>query len=146
MTYAFHTTVHGHLPGISRGESVEVEGRTVSPLEVPSEAMSHPMAVSFEQAADQLGNLPRLFFEPDGSFVWVSSAEDETRWQVDGNLTDFAGKLMFVDLKGTCPSGEFDRLLTAFGWPASPLMFQLVQQAVFLDENEFRRFAGCDSP
>jgi hypothetical protein len=140
--YSFHITIHGQPPGLTRGESIEFDGRKVSPLATPREAMSHPMAVSFEQAADRLGDLPRLFFEPDGSFVWVSSAEDATRWQVDGNLTDLAGKLLFIDLKGTCPREDFDQLLFTFGWPDAPLMFQLVRQAVFLDEGEFRRFAG----
>jgi hypothetical protein len=57
-------------------------------------------------------------------------------------LFDRDGKLLFVDLKGSCPPEQFDRLLGAFGWPAASLMFQLTRQAVFLDEAEFRRFAS----
>jgi len=33
-------------------------------------------------------------------------------------------------------------LLTALGWPATAVMFQLTREAVFLDEAEFRRFAA----
>ena len=35
----------------------------------------------------------------------------------------------------------FDLLLAAFGWPQTPLVFQLVRQAVYLDEAAFRQFA-----
>ena len=63
-------------------------------------------------------------------------------WQIDGNLFDRAGRLLFVDLKGSCPDDQLDRLLSAFGWPATPVMFQLVREAVFLDNAEFRRVAG----
>ena len=98
------------------------------------------MACSFEEAADRLKQLARMYCEPDGSFVWASP-QGQPPWQVDGNLYDRAGSLLFVDLKGTCPAEEFDRLLAALGWPASKLMFQLVREAVFLDETEFRRHA-----
>jgi hypothetical protein len=81
-----------------------------------------------------------MFCEPDGSFVWVSS-QGEPAWQVDGNLYDRNERLLFVDLKGTCPPREFDRLLGALGWPSTALMFQLTREAVFLDEAEFRRHA-----
>ncbi len=83
-----------------------------------------------------------MFCEPDGSFVWTSP-RDEPTWQVDGNLYDRDGRLLFVDLKGTCPPKEFDGLLQAFGWPATSLMFQLTREAVFLGEDEFRRLASC---
>lgn len=82
-----------------------------------------------------------MYCEPDGSFVWVSPA-GEPPWQVDGVLYDRGGRLLFVDLKGNCPSTEFDRLLGACGWPAAPVLFQLVRQAVFVEETEFRRLAA----
>ncbi len=82
-----------------------------------------------------------MYFEPDGSFVWTS-AQSEPRWHVEGNLFDRDGRLLFADLKGACPNEQLDRLLAAFGWPRTPLMFQLVREAVFLGEAEFRRYAG----
>ena len=36
----------------------------------------------------------------------------------------------------------FDAILTACGWPEAGLMFQLVQQGLYLDETEFRRWAN----
>jgi hypothetical protein len=56
-------------------------------------------------------------------------------------MYDRNGQLLFVDAKGYCPGDAFDRLLAALGWPGTKLMFQLVRQAVFLDEATFRRQA-----
>ena len=83
--------------------------------------------------------------EPDGSFVWACSRSAEPAdtgfWQVDGNAAERDGRLLLVDLKGSCPAAEFDRLLEAFGWPEQPVMMQLVRAAAFLDEATFRRHA-----
>lgn len=95
---------------------------------------------TFEQVADALSMLPRMFVEPDGSFVWVSAGEPG--WQLDGMLYDGAGSLWYVELKGRCPEADFDRLLAALGWPQRSLCFQLVREAVRLDEQAFRRHAG----
>jgi len=73
-------------------------------------------------------------------FVWTSAAADRA-WQVDGNLFERAGRVLLVDLKGSCPAADFDRLLTAFGWPDEALMVGLVRAGVFLDEPTFRRHA-----
>ena len=51
------------------------------------------------------------------------------------------GRVLLVDLKGSCPPREFDRLLEAFGWPAERVVMQLTRPAVFLDEVTFRRHA-----
>jgi hypothetical protein len=49
--------------------------------------------------------------------------------------------VLLVDLKGSCPPREFDRLLEAFGWPGEWMLVQLSRPAVFLDEATFRRHA-----
>ncbi len=72
----------------------------------------------------------------------MDQRESEPHWQVEGNLFDRAGRLLFADLKGACPDEQLDQLLAALGWPATPLMFQLVREAVFLAEPEFRRYAA----
>ncbi len=142
MRYSFFVTVHAQ-PGVAvAGASVELHGTTLCTLGVSPEALATTtIACSFEEARERLEHLGRMFCEADGSFVWVSS-QGEPAWQVDGNLYDRNGRLLFVDLKGTCPNDQFDRLLTALGWPATKLMFQLTREAVFLSEEEFRRFAG----
>ena len=140
--YHFQITIHMRGERVGLGDTHRVESHEVRALEVPREALAEPMGVSFEQAASDLARLPRMFVEPDGNLVWVSASQDKPRWQVDGNLYDRAGRLAFVDLSGTCPPKQFDQLLGCLGWPETRLMFQLTRQALFLDESEFRRFAG----
>ena len=101
-----------------------------------------PLRIGFDDAFARLERLERMFAEPDGSFVWTSPREG-LAWQVDGNAFEKDGRVLLVDLKGSCPPEAFDRLLSAFGWPAEPLMLQLVNPAVFLDEATFRRHAAA---
>jgi hypothetical protein len=141
----FHATLHARSPEVSPGIAIELRGVSTQTLIVQPAALAHPFAISFEEAATALAQLNRMFVEPDGSFVWVSSntaADEAARWQLDGNLFDRNGRLLLVDLKGSCAAADFDRLLAAFGWPATPVMFELAREAVFLDEHEFRRYAA----
>lgn len=142
MMYSFYVTIHARAAEAAPGESIQLGGRQVRPLAVDREKLGGTaLPCSFEEASALFSKLPRMFIEPDGSFVWTS-AHDDVAWQVDGNLYDRDGRLLFVDAKGTCPSEAFDRLLGALGWPETRLMFQLTREAVFLDEDEFRRFAA----
>jgi len=99
-----------------------------------------PFGVSWEDAAAALERLPRMIFEPDGSFV-VSGDDDDGRWQVDGHFYDFADRLHRVELHGSCPPAAFDDLLRCVGWPAQPLVFEMVREGVKVSEAEFRRSA-----
>jgi hypothetical protein len=98
-------------------------------------------AVTWEDAATMLERLPRMIFELDGSFV-LSGDEAGRRWQVDGHLFDFAGRLHRVELHGTCPPAAFDALLACLGWPQQPLTFELVREGITLREAEFCRRAA----
>lgn len=142
--FFFHIAVHARAAEVVDGPTLDLRGSSYRTLAAPAATFSATLPVTFEQAGEALAKLPRLYFEPDGSFVWVSSSGDP-HWQVDGNLFDREGRLLFVDLKGSCPPEQFDQLLAAFGWPATPVMFQLLREAVFLDETEFRRFADSAS-
>jgi len=139
--YTFYITLHARPVEATSAGTIERGGRTYPTLAVPQPALAKGFALSFEQAAAALARLPRMFIEPDGSFVWTSAAAD-VAWQVDGVLYDRDGHLLFVDLKGSCPPVEFDRLLAAVGWPASPVLFQLTREAVFIDEATFREMAA----
>jgi hypothetical protein len=99
---------------------------------------------SFEEVVDLLVKLPRMFVEPDGSFVWVSP--HEPAWQVDGVIYDRAGRLWYAEIKGRCPEEQFDQFLSALGWPQTPVVVQLMQEAVQLGEDEFRRRVGWRHP
>jgi hypothetical protein len=138
--YTFHVTIHALPEDAKPGAAIVLANRTVATLDVAPASLSIPFGISFEDAAERLGRLPRSCVEPDGSF-FQGSAQGQPPWHVDGNLFDRNGRLLFVDLKGNCPAEEFDRVLTALGWPETPLAFQLVREAVLLDEAEFRRWA-----
>jgi hypothetical protein len=138
--YNFHVTLQVRPDAVQHAVPINLNGENYTPLLNQELLRPIAMRVSFEQAAESLQQLSRLFFEPDGSFVWVGQAGDR-HWQVDGQLTDRDGRLLYAELRGSCPAQAFDRLLAAFGWPTTPLVFQLTRDAIFLDEAEFRRFA-----
>lgn len=137
----FHVSIHHRPDDVVANGTIALAGETFATLKVAADRRDLAFASSFERAAAALGALPRLFIEPDGSFVWVSSAAATADWQLDGVLYDRDGKLLFVDLKGCSTAADFDQLLAALGSPPERVMFQLAREAVFIDELEFRRFA-----
>jgi hypothetical protein len=145
--YAFEITLHALPTDAKAGGMLTDAWGTWPSLAVPKPALSAVMVIDFDAALAALGSIERLYVEPDGSFVWTSSraggveSHRRERWQVDGNAFEKDGRVLLVDLKGSCPPEEFDRLLAAFGWPGQPLMMQVVRSATFLDEATFRRHA-----
>lgn len=143
--FAFEVSLHAASPDAGAGVPLTDAWGSWPTLAVPREVLSEPMAIRFEEALERLAAIDRLFVEPDGSFVWSSPRPSlpgpSWRWQVDGNAFERAGNVLLVDLKGSCPAEDFDRLLMAVGWPAQAVMMQLVRPAVFLDESTFRRHA-----
>lgn len=138
--YAFEVTLHSRPPEARvAGVHVDMWGEWPT-LEVPRDTLAVPLRIGFDAAFERLAALERMFAEPDGSFVWTSPREG-LAWQVDGNAFERDGRVLLCDLRGSCPPAEFDRLLAAFGWPAEPVMMQLVRPAVFLAEETFRRHA-----
>jgi hypothetical protein len=101
-------------------------------------------AVTWEEAAAALEELPRMIVEPDGSFVVSGNDERGSRWQVDGHLFDFAGRLQRCEVHGHCPAQAFDDLLRCVGWPDQRLMFETVMEGLRLDEQAFRQHATVD--
>lgn len=153
--YAFEITLHG-LPGAAAasiapqggcdsrgcgdsGSFSDAHGTWLA-LDLPRDLVAEPMALGFDVALGRLETLPRMFVEPDGAFVWTSPREGR-RWQVDGNAFERAGRVLLVDLKGSCPASAFDSLLACFGWPEQAIVVQLVRAGVFLDLETFRRHA-----
>ena len=121
ISRAFHVNIHRQPLGMVDG----------GPIMFPR---------TFEHVTDSLARLPRMFIEPDGSFVWVASHEPP--WQVDGVLYDGTKGLWYAEVKGSCPEPQFDELLRTLGWPKTPVVFQLVEEAMELHEDGFRRYAG----
>ncbi len=137
----FNVSVHARPRSLHLGPIIDVRGLRLQTLSVSPVALGEPMGMSFEASQSHLNNLPRMYFEPDGSFVWVGDTDDRSPWQVDGVVYDRNGSLHSVEMRGHCPEQTFDTLLTAFGWPGTDLIFQLADEALFVDEGEFRRFA-----
>ena len=96
-----------------------------------------PFHCTWEEVADRLQALPRMIFEPDGSWIW-SGGVGATRWQVDGHLFDFENRLHRVELHGDAPESAFDELLGCFGWPEQEIAFEQVLEGDKLNEAEFR--------
>jgi hypothetical protein len=119
-----------------RGTAVTIEGRTYQPLAIGASELQVPFARSFEEAGQRLEQLERMFFEPDGSFVWTGVADDGRSWQVDGVLYDRAGRLLYVDLKGACPLDAWRKLLDALADPSERLVAQWTRQAVIVPVDE----------
>lgn len=105
-----------------------------------------PLGITFDEAYRRLEALPRMFLEPDGSFVWVSPHHESVRWQVDGNLQDAGPRLHSVMLVGQCDSQPFRQLLSCFR-DGGALRFELVQAGECLTEVDFlARFISGDTP
>jgi hypothetical protein len=125
-----HVTIHrvGALP--ATGPVARLDQREVPTLRTDSYALA-PLAVTFESAAAALEALPRLYFEPDGSFVWTG---EHTAWQLDGQLHDRGETLDYAELKGTCPPNALAALLAALRRAEEPLVFHCVREGIFVDE------------
>ena len=67
---------------------------------------------SFESLAEKLGSLPGMFFEMDGSFVWVDH-DFTPASQMDGMVYDRQGKLEYVEIKGACNAQQWHTLCQA---------------------------------
>jgi hypothetical protein len=143
MPYRFHINLFARPTACRDGPLIELRAATLPTLR---SADGRPLTfdaflpVTFDDALAALTRLPRLDAEPDGFFV-ISGGQGATRWQVDGHLFDFNGGLHRVELHGDSPQQSFDALLACFGWPATPLVFELVREGVALDEAAFRRWA-----
>lgn len=141
--YRFNVSVHARPRSLQLGPLVKARGLRLQTLSISPIVLGEPMGCSFESAQTRLNNLPRMLFEPDGSFVWVHENEAAAGWQLDGVLYDRNGRLHSAEINGNCTEEAFDTLLSAMGWPGTDLVFQLSDEAVFVDEGEFRRFAAC---
>jgi hypothetical protein len=139
--------IHVRSPGANPGPVVATEesDRGVRTLNVPVDGWAAPLAISFEDCVAAMQSLPRMFVEPDGSFVWTGH-HDGGDWQLDGSVADRRGHVVWIEVRGRCPSARFDQILRVLGWPEVPLMFQLRRAGVVVEESELRRLLWPDEP
>jgi len=143
--YTFEARIQTRPSAAGDCEAIALRGCGYRTLGIrPAMLAASVFPLTFEQAEAALAALPRMFIEPDGSFVWVADG-GERSWQLDGQMYDRDGHVLYVEVKGNCPADAFDRLLRAFGWPDVPLVFQLIREAVYLDEAGFRRYAATSA-
>lgn len=131
---------------------ITFDSRSLPAYQVPL-ADRNLMSVSFEQVAEAMSALPRMFFEMDGSFVWRGSLADSTTctptissstanssseltdsstdWQVDGMVYDAAGQVARVELKGHCPMEVFSQLLACIQ-PADKLLAYSIDHGSYI--------------
>jgi hypothetical protein len=69
-----------------------------------------PIETSFEAAESRLSELPRLHFEPDGSFVW---ALDGGQQQLFGMIYDAHGSIQYCEVRGHCDLTTWRQLCNA---------------------------------
>ncbi|MGC3969544.1 MAG: hypothetical protein QM775_19950 [Pirellulales bacterium] len=138
----FDAVVHSRPAGARLAAGTTLRGLALQALDTAGDVVGPGFPRSFEDAATALERLDRMFFEPDGSFVWVGTSTAGP-WQLDGLLADRNGRLLYAELKGRCPPDVLDEILATFGRPEHGLMIQLVREAVFLDDVEFRKYAAA---
>ena len=71
-----------------------------------------PLPDDFETVAGRLETIDRLYFEPDGSFV---CSADGPRGQAFGMVYDAAGRVQYVEIRGSATAGTFGRIVAACG-------------------------------
>ncbi|RIK77679.1 MAG: hypothetical protein DCC67_12355 [Planctomycetota bacterium] len=139
MLYRFHLNLFARPAAAVAAGDIVLRGLRLPTLRAATFDAFLP--VSFEQAIEALNKLPRLDSEPDGFFV-IAGDHQGRRWQVDGHLFDFGGRLHRVEIHGECPPDAFDGILRCVGWPAVPLVFELVMEGVAFEEPALRQWAA----
>jgi hypothetical protein len=123
-------------------EGRSVYGRELTAVRVPAPRLVEPLTLSFDQVLERLAALPRLFIEPDGSFVWVGGQVGEDGWQIDGQLHDSAQGLMSIELKLAGLAPDWRSIARCAGWPAQRLLFHLVEHGAVLDDDAWQSLGG----
>ncbi len=132
--------LHRRPAAVEDGDRITIDRCELATVMLSPPQQSEPFSISFETATQRFAELPRMFFEPDGSFVWVSANGAEPAWQLDGVVNDHADRVVSVEARGTCTPAQFEKMLGIFDWPETPFLIQLVQTAVFLEVAEYFRF------
>lgn len=136
-----HVSIHRRATDVPYGPGRDLAGRTVRPLSPAREHFAALFDVTWEQVSAALAALPSLDIEPDGAFSWRVPAA-LGRGTLDGQLFEHRERLWRLEVKGALGRRSLDALLAAVGWPEVPVMLQLVQHGMVLDEATFRHMLG----
>lgn len=140
----FHAVVHRSSERTARERTVSLLDTSARVLDFTSDQLHEPWPIDFQTAFDRLERLPRMYIEMDGAWVWVGQASDGTAWQMDGLLNDSPRGLMTLEIKGRLPRAAWEEFRGQLVTSAETLVFQLMQEGVYLSEAEFARvFLGA---
>jgi hypothetical protein len=95
---------------------------------------------SFEELAEQLGKMPGMYFEMDGSFVWVDHGSTPPG-QMDGMVYDRNGRLEYIEIKGVCNARQWIVLCLAVCGVHGPFKEGIELDCSELDCSELERVA-----
>ncbi|QDU58989.1 hypothetical protein [Aeoliella mucimassa] len=143
----FHANVFAVPSQLTAGPEMTLREVALSTYAAP--AGGPPMfdailPVRFEEVQQRLLKIDRMDIEPDGYFLVAGGEQQGCRWQIDGHLFEYHGKMHRVEMHGSCSEEKLDELLSCFGWPECPMVFQLVHEGVTLSESDFRKFAAAE--
>lgn len=118
-----------------RLSTVEVFGQSLPTWNFQQQIGATTIKVSFEQLAERLGRLPRMFFELDGSFVWrgehTKASSLAAVWQIDGMVYDVSGQIARVEIKGECSRAEIEQLVDCLA-PSDTLVAHSLPHSCFV--------------
>ena len=140
----FHAAVHRSSGRVVGERTVSLLDTSARVLDLTSDQLHEPWPIDFQTAFDRLERLPRMYIEMDGAWVWVGQASDGAAWQMDGLLNDSPRGLMTLEIKGRLPRAAWEDFRGQLVTSAETLVFQLMQEGVYLSEAEFARvFLGA---
>lgn len=114
--------IYGRIPPLAAGQ-------TPAPAD-----HGQPLRISLERALAKLEQLPRMFVEPDGSFLWTGDDSGSSgHWQLEGTVYDDGQVVRYVDLHGHCPAGQWKQFLAAFDESLDSVLLQRLDCNVIVD-------------
>ncbi len=135
----FHTLLFPRPEAEPPVQNIVVRGKNWPALVVAEVDLHRGWKLSWEEVMARLSALPRLYPEPDGSFVWATD-----RGRLSGVLYDRDGRMCYAELFGECDWPMLAEFLAACGAPAERFVFQLPEEGVTLGEETFRMMMWND--
>ncbi len=115
-------------------------------VQPPVGAMGFGM--TYESLADRLQQVARLYLEPDGCLVWVSSENPD--WKINGQITDDGHQVVVMEIRGRASWDDLQAVLVPL---ESELhlssdvcaIYQSLPEGQLWDQAQLRSFFG-ESP
>ena len=109
-------------------------------------AVERPLDISLEEALLRLAQLPRMFIEPDGSFLWTGAGSDDSAaWQLEGTIYDDGRVVRYIELHGHCPLQQWDDFLAAFSQSRASVVLELLDEGLVVGGEWLRRHGSRHS-